>query len=588
VAVAARKLPFGLVVALLACLAGLLYVLPALLHGQDTPVLVRDLLDSTFTWLKVLADRDLLWADALTPVEVLPTLRGYLPGPLAPQALLLEILPPYPALVVHDALVHALAFAGMALLARDLLARLDAAAPAALWALPLAAAFAALPFFLGAGISVAGQPLLLWALLGLRRGQGGWRWLVPPLFALGSSLVLAGLFLALALTAWVLGELLAGQRRAALRLALALLGLTLGYLVGEQGLIEALLYGPPTHRAEMSAGAGPLAEAVAAALRMYRRSHYHAEAVPGALLRPLVEATLLLPLLLRVTGLGQRLARRWPPLADLLRPRRAERWLWLTYAAILAVVLLYGLWRWEAPQAQWLALGLPAINLGRVHWLLPLLWYLAFVLAVARLLPVALLGRRRATLLVLALCAWQGAKALGQHQAFVEADRSGLTYRQFFAEPLFQRLRAELGAAADAPVASLGLHPAIAQYNGFRTLDAYLNVYPLAYKQAFRAVIAPALAADPDLARAFDTWGNRLYLLNSELVGCVYACRPGNAPDAVTLLIDPTAFRALGGRFILSAVVISNAEALGLVARGILRDAVTPLVVHLYELPPGD
>ena len=56
----------------------------------------------------------------------------------------------------------------------------------------------------------------------------------------------------------------------------------------------------------------------------------------------------------------------------------------------------------------------------------------------------------------------------------------------------------------------------------------------------------------------------------------------------MALLIDPVAFRALGGRFILSAVALSNAEALGLVARGSYRDPVTPLEIHLYALAPDD
>src|SRR5690606_7698087 len=156
--------------------------------------------------------------------------------------------------------------------------------------------------------------------------------------------------------------------------------------------------------------------------------------------------------------------------------------------------------------------GLPYVNLARVHWLLPALWSLALGFALLRLLP-----RRWGRTLALLLCLGQAALAAAHHQAVIEAGRSGLTYRQFYAEALFARIKADLGAEAEARVASLGLHPAVAQYNGFHTLDGYFNAYPLAYKHAFRPVIAPALAADPVLRRYFDDWGSRLYLFNSAL-----------------------------------------------------------------------
>ncbi|MDA6131502.1 DUF6044 family protein, partial [Escherichia coli] len=61
------------------------------------------------------------------------------------------------------------------------------------------------------------------------------------------------------------------------------------------------------------------------------------------------------------------------------------------------------------------------------------------------------------------------------------------TVRQFYAEEQFSAIKEYIGLPQeDYRVASIGLHPAIAQYNGFYTLDSYNNFYPLTYKYQFR------------------------------------------------------------------------------------------------------
>ena len=66
-------------------------------------------------------------------------------------------------------------------------------------------------------------------------------------------------------------------------------------------------------------------------------------------------------------------------------------------------------------------------------------------------------------------------------------------------------------------VASIGLHPAIAQYNGFYTLDSYNNFYPLSYKYEFRKIIEKELEKNKTIRIYFDEWGGRCYLFTDEL-----------------------------------------------------------------------
>ncbi len=82
------------------------------------------------------------------------------------------------------------------------------------------------------------------------------------------------------------------------------------------------------------------------------------------------------------------------------------------------------------------------------------------------------------------------------------------TFREFYASDQFKQIKRFIGRSPDSyRVASIGLHPAIAQYNGFYTLDTYANIYPLKYKYQFRKIIAKELDKNPVLKRYFDEWG---------------------------------------------------------------------------------
>ena len=65
-------------------------------------------------------------------------------------------------------------------------------------------------------------------------------------------------------------------------------------------------------------------------------------------------------------------------------------------------------------------------------------------------------------------------------------------------------------------MASIGLHPGIAVYSGFKAADAYLTYYPLAKKHEFAEMIRDELARSSELAHYFYDWGSRLYFFSAE------------------------------------------------------------------------
>lgn len=108
-------------------------------------------------------------------------------------------------------------------------------------------------------------------------------------------------------------------------------------------------------------------------------------------------------------------------------------------------------------------------------------------------------------------------------------------------------------------VASIGLHPAIAQYNGFYTLDSYNNFYPLSYKYQFRKIIEKELEKNKTIRTYFDEWGGRCYIFTDEL-GKHYMFKKNTKKRLKNLELNIEVFKDMGGQFIFSSVPIDNAS----------------------------
>jgi hypothetical protein len=160
------------------------------------------------------------------------------------------------------------------------------------------------------------------------------------------------------------------------------------------------------------------------------------------------------------------------------------------------------------------------------------------------------------------------------------------SYRAFFAETLFYQIKKALpGTPADYRVVSVGMHPIVAQTNGFYTLDSYQNNYPLLYKRQFRRIMATEWAKPEarQIKPYFDAYGNRCYIFPAELR---MDCLIGKTENRVVtdLQFDNSAFRAMGGRYIFSAVAIKNAASLGWRQVGIFNDSVSYWRIWVYAV----
>jgi hypothetical protein len=557
------------------------FMLPLVALGPRTFILLHDNLEAEVVWAHLLAKLHLALAHG-PHVGVPPIMDGLpraaLRSGLSATIFIFNLLPrsPLAAYLVHEALVRVVGLLSMYwLLRRYGLARPEqrglAAAVALLWAV--------LPAYSIFGLSVLGQPALLRAALSLRDGRARWpEWLVCAALPWWSSFVLVGPFVA---AVWGLGLLLDLGRRgraawpATARGAAGLALLLLSYVVVEWQLFYGLLVAKAfvAHREEFDLArlAKPgLGRGLREAAQLFWLGHYHAS--------PFFKGGIVL-----AVGVG---------LWQLAGPARGRlgRQVALLLVVIAGLCGLAGLLPQLAAAVQGRFPLLHAFSLGRFYFLLALPWVLLLVL-VLRQLPAGRLAYALVALQVVPVLAanpefTNNVRALA---GYPKADAPG--YAAYVAPKLLGQvsafLKAQTGQAPAAyHVACLGLPPAAAQLNGFYTLDSYQTLYPLAYKHAFRPLIAGELAKSPELATYFDAWGNRCYLFSAEL-GRNFLVGKRPARTVQHWAFDAAAFRRLGGRYVLSAVRLARPAESGLRLLGVFDDSESYWRLHLYEAVPA-
>jgi hypothetical protein len=113
------------------------------------------------------------------------------------------------------------------------------------------------------------------------------------------------------------------------------------------------------------------------------------------------------------------------------------------------------------------------------------------------------------------------------------------SFNEYYKQRDYREIRNVIG---DADTISVGLDPMAALMSGISTLDGYYNVYPLAYKARFRAVIAQQLKVSQQ-EEYFDSFGSRAY---------TFADSPND------LSLDYCAAYGLGARFVISRFEITD------------------------------
>ncbi len=464
--------------------------------------------------------------------------------------------------ILNYVLVHLAAFSGMYFLMRKTVLP-DSKHT---WlVLGVALCYGWLPVFTMLGMSVAGLPWVAWAFKNLQseNGQKPPAWFVLLFFPFYSDLVWAGLpVLAIGGFFWLYNVLKNRQLNALLLLATSLMALL---YVGVNWQLFQLTLSPGdfiSHRAEYDYFYNkPLSlwHSLKESAFAFLLCHYH------------VGVFVSVPILLAV-GVAWRRFGLDKTVAQLL-------------LAILGFSLFYGFYNYIV----WLGEGhfelLKSFKFERAIVLLPLLWLVLFAVVLRQL--AAWNGR-----LSIAFLAAQFAICIFAQDEFTQNLRQ-LTghprkpnFQAFFDEKLFAEIDRHIGLPKESyRVVSLGMHPSVAQYNGFFTLDRHASLYDLRYKRQFREIMAAELAKNASVQKEFDHFGNRCYLYSAELGKDydAFLCNK-NMPRAICQLgLNAEALCGMGSCYLFSAVEIENAPAIGLRLAGVFEGRFWRVLLYKVE-----
>jgi hypothetical protein len=224
------------------------------------------------------------------------------------------------------------------------------------------------------------------------------------------------------------------------------------------------------------------------------------------------------------------------------------------------------------------------MNLHRFDWLHPFMWFILFGLGLKIIYDYF---SKKGKLIVIGILLMQITYNFRMHE-FVK-NISTPSFNQYFAQDQFKKIKSFIGRRSDNyKVASVGLNPTIALFNGFKCVDAYLADYSLYYKSKFRKVIAPELERDPALRANFDVWGCRLYLFSSKLGGELGHSSKisGIGKTPVPVYFDLEALQDLGCDYLFSAYQLDFKDIrVKPKLIGIFKDENSAWDIFLYEIP---
>lgn len=542
-------------------LAIALFVSPYFILGENAHMRVHDNLDSNIAWYKVLAKSGELFGPlhAVIPQIINGLPRNSFGTEFSGIVWLHALLPSIYAYGISQTVTRIFAFIGMYLLLKKHVIQ----APEWLWIrIGVSLAFALTPFWPSGMLSTLGMPLALWAVLNIRAGERSWvNYVVLTLLPFYSSLVLGFFFFLSAMGIWWLVDVIR-QKRWNIRFLLAIVYMTSIYMAIEYRLVHSLLFSEePTSRDEYFHARLSFWRAVRLTFKNYILGHTHVMTVHGLVILP-------------ITCLALYIVwkeKRW----------QQERTFLFLHVLNFALSTWYAFWFYKG----WLPLTerfdlLDKFNFARYHFLRPMVIYVLFALSLK------IIWKQGKT--------WRniGFIALAAQIIVLTAFNEEIIYRnkpsfqQFYAEKQFAEIKRYIGLPVDTyRVASIGIHPAIAQYNGFYTLDTYNNFYPLAYKHQFRQIIARELAKNPTLREYFDEWGGRCYIFVDEL-GKHYMFKKDSKKKIKHLQLNTDVFREMGGRYIFSALPIENASSNQLKLEKVFHSKQSVWNIYLYKVIP--
>ena len=250
---------------------------------------------------------------------------------------------------------------------------------------------------------------------------------------------------------------------------------------------------------------------------------------------------------------------------------------------ILWISIFY--WFWKNIYIHNMIENIPfinTINISRIHWFHPLLWFLAFSIS---LFIIKKSNLNKKNIIIYSLLFWQIILGFSMNENYNKNIRKGnFTFNQFYSEDLFNEVKVYIWKDTNKfRVVWVGIHPAILQYNNFYTLDWYFYNYPIEYKHDFYKIIWNELKKDKKINDYYNNWWSRAYIFSTELWKN-YIWLKNDKKIINNLNINSTQLKIMWWEYIISAVQINNFKELNLNLENIFENSSSKYIIYLYKI----
>ena len=475
--------------------------LPLFILGGDCPYLPWDSLDCAVAWRKVLVDNNILFATNYTiiPQVMSGVPRASLGSELSLLMFLAYIFPSAYSLAVNRFLQIMIGFLGMYLLCRKYLIKNHTPIASVVVAL----LFAILPFHTDGCLSIAMQPLILYSFLRIRdKKHKIWDWLVIAIYPFCSIFITWGFFFIFFLFVIFCLNLLKNKKiNWNLFAALAVL-LILGLITQYREILVVFTdNGYVSHRTESTREQAVLfsfKEVLSKAKTFFFHGQGHVPSNHYYILYFIILFIIFRYIIIQ----------------------KMNRRIIVLLTAFITICFYASITKWQPVFNIVYNIHIfRLINIERFYSLFPLLLFIIFAYTLndiprfkySLLLFILIFG------IQLHYSLKNDYTYYGLWKKYIRNSNISLTFNEFYSEDLFKNIKMSIGIPTDSyRVAALGFHPSVLFYNGFYTIDGYLNNYNLKYKHLFGELIRKELDKNNRLQIYFDKWGNRCYLLDDE------------------------------------------------------------------------
>lgn len=435
----------------------------------------------------------------------------YLPSPAL--VIFYILFPPFTAFIASYLFVLVIAYIGMFLLLKEF--------TNSNWiSSGVAVSFCLLPFFPLHGLSVMGAPILSYAIICLIKNKNIFTsYIIIAVYAAFSSLVLIGWFYVLLLLLLLMITLIR-KHPCRKKILIAFSLLVFVFILGNTQLITSMLISAElTHRYNWMPEAIPFWDRFQ---DIYINGSMHATS-NHRLIRFFSTSTLLFSILVYQT-----------------KQIYEKQILFLkkTIAGSLALIFLTigfdSLWTTSLIIRLRAVLGgsFLSFQANRINFINPTLWFFVFGLCLSLLSSQTKQESNNISKVVtylrkyIALVCFVSISFNLYNQSVLAINVGRLqtphhshdSWQGFFMVDVFEEIAQQIDKPFDTyRVASIGIHPAVALYNGFYTIDGYSSNYQLDHKLAFREIISYELEKNNALRLYFDDWGSRAYIFVDQL-----------------------------------------------------------------------